>query len=168
MGTRDDLLALLPDNTSGDIGADDMRTIVTRLYNISAAVNARLHLLEFETGFVIVAGRWMVDDAGGGSPAAGHVTCDTPDWPDATTLRFSLQDMDGFNRTNDLMNAEKILGQQVDNIDNVVVYTKTGASAGFVDYIELPVIMAKIIGPDLASDWNETMFAFGVSTAGPT
>ena len=31
--TLDDLLALLPDNTTGAISAADMRTIVTELYN---------------------------------------------------------------------------------------------------------------------------------------
>jgi hypothetical protein len=40
MTLLDDMLALLPDNTSGDIGADDFRTIVTDLYNQSVAVQA--------------------------------------------------------------------------------------------------------------------------------
>lgn len=31
--TLPELLALLPDNTVGDIGADDLRTIITELYN---------------------------------------------------------------------------------------------------------------------------------------
>jgi hypothetical protein len=34
--TLDELLALLPDNTAGEIGADDMRTITTELYNKGA------------------------------------------------------------------------------------------------------------------------------------
>src|SRR6516162_4287994 len=33
MASLDDLLALLPDNTTGDISPADMRTIVTELYN---------------------------------------------------------------------------------------------------------------------------------------
>lgn len=40
MTLLDDMLALLPDNTAGDIGADDLRTIVTDLYNQSVAVQA--------------------------------------------------------------------------------------------------------------------------------
>ena len=35
--TLEELLALLPDNATGDIGADDMRTIVTDLYNAAHA-----------------------------------------------------------------------------------------------------------------------------------
>lgn len=40
MTLLDDMLALLPDNTAGDISALDIRTIVTDLYNQSLAVQA--------------------------------------------------------------------------------------------------------------------------------
>lgn len=36
--TLAELLALLPDNTTGDIGADDMRTVTTELYNQPPAI----------------------------------------------------------------------------------------------------------------------------------
>lgn len=38
--TLDDLLALLPDNTSGAIDAADLRTVVTELWNKAAAADA--------------------------------------------------------------------------------------------------------------------------------
>lgn len=43
--TLDELLALLPDNTIGDIGADDLRTIVTDLYTAAHGVDyvSRVH-----------------------------------------------------------------------------------------------------------------------------
>jgi hypothetical protein len=41
--TLDDLLALLPDNTSGEISAADLRTIVTELWNYTASVQATLN-----------------------------------------------------------------------------------------------------------------------------
>lgn len=42
MTLLDDMLALLPDNTSGDIGADDLRTVVTDLYNAAQPIDADL------------------------------------------------------------------------------------------------------------------------------
>lgn len=40
--TLEELLALLPDNTRGDIGADDMRTVVTDLFNRDVALGSAL------------------------------------------------------------------------------------------------------------------------------
>lgn len=42
MTLLDDMLALLPDNSSGDISAEDMRTIVTDLYNAAQPVDSDL------------------------------------------------------------------------------------------------------------------------------
>jgi acid phosphatase family membrane protein YuiD len=42
MTLLDDMLALLPDNTSGEIGADDLRIIVTDLYNNAQPVDSDL------------------------------------------------------------------------------------------------------------------------------
>ena len=42
MTLLDDMLALLPDNTSGDISAADMRSIVTDLYSNAQPVDSDL------------------------------------------------------------------------------------------------------------------------------
>lgn len=42
MKTLAELLDLLPDNTTGAIGADDLRTITTELYHIAASANTAL------------------------------------------------------------------------------------------------------------------------------
>jgi hypothetical protein len=44
--TLEELLALLPDNTTGDIDAADMRTVVTELYNANLALMDRVAALE--------------------------------------------------------------------------------------------------------------------------
>ena len=44
--TLEELLALLPDNTTGEIDAADLRTVVTELFNKTAAAEARLDALE--------------------------------------------------------------------------------------------------------------------------
>lgn len=38
--TLEELLALFPDNTTGDISAADVRTAITELFNTTAAVKA--------------------------------------------------------------------------------------------------------------------------------
>jgi hypothetical protein len=60
--TLDEMLALLPDNNSGQIGADDLRTIVTGLYEFAAAA-------------LLVGYKWDRDDTPGQQQAAI-----TPDW----------------------------------------------------------------------------------------
>lgn len=49
MTVLDDLLALLPDNTAGEISAADMREIVTELWNYTVSVQAMVNTLVVTT-----------------------------------------------------------------------------------------------------------------------
>lgn len=62
MATLDDLLARFPDNTSGEIGADDMRYAITELWNYIASVQSTLNGLVFDVAKMAGAGE--VDNAG--------------------------------------------------------------------------------------------------------
>lgn len=61
--TLDELLALLPDNTTGEISAADMRTIVIELHKLASVVGQVFSYV------------WVTS---GGSPGAGKVTMDQP------------------------------------------------------------------------------------------
>lgn len=50
MATLEELLALLPDNETGQISAADMRTIVTELYNQSAEPEPEMGLMALHVG----------------------------------------------------------------------------------------------------------------------
>src|SRR5262245_60262982 len=100
--TLDELLALLPDNTTGEIDAADLRTIVTELFNKTAAVqteadansasivnvegavgdwaattNARIDALEAQSNTHSIAGVYRLTATPGADPNDGNLSTDT-------------------------------------------------------------------------------------------
>ena len=65
MTTLDDLLALLPDNTTGEISAADLRTVVTGLWNHGWIGNSYAYSWTTSTSALPVSGRLNVDWAVG-------------------------------------------------------------------------------------------------------
>src|SRR5262245_52811150 len=104
--TLAELLALLPDNNTGDIDAADLRTIVTELFDNTATVlaeaqantgqivnnDARLDALENQApggGGATVAGRWQINPIANDTPGGMQVSASSGVWTDATWLRFA-------------------------------------------------------------------------------
>jgi hypothetical protein len=126
-----DLLALLPDNTTGDIGANDLRTIVTELWN-QARTYGNLYAYRWDTGAV---------------PATGKLTMDQPWQLTATKLLLSETTDDGLALTFAL----------IDNATSGTVWLSTSAGSKLeaavlgptVDlgtYREVPVQVTSIAG----------------------
>ena len=77
--TLDEMLALLPDNTTGDISAADLRAIVTELYHLGASASQ------------VFAYRGATSSP----PGTGHVTMDQPWQLFATKVQISETADDG-------------------------------------------------------------------------
>jgi hypothetical protein len=129
--TLDDLLVLLPDNTTGDIGADDLRTIVTELWNQSRQYG-NLYAFKWDTTV---------------PPGSGQVTMDQPWALTATQLLVSENTSDGLVLTFAL----------VDNALSGKVWLSTGSGARLeadvlgpsVDqgtYREVPIQVTSVTG----------------------
>lgn len=58
--TLDELLALLPDNTTGDISAADLRTVVTELWQV-ANTQAQLFVYDYTTSTSPTQGKANID-----------------------------------------------------------------------------------------------------------
>lgn len=98
MSALDDLLALLPDNSTGDISAADMRTIVTALYPASVAgvLDGPFTNLPITTGFAALPG------------APGPVLADLPQ---AKTVQLNLSAyIDSGANSNDVALALDLSG----------------------------------------------------------
>jgi hypothetical protein len=80
-----EMLALLPDNTTGDIGADDLRSIVTELWN------------QARTYGNLYAYKW--DNTPASPPASGQITMDQPWALTATQILISESTDDGLTLT---------------------------------------------------------------------
>src|SRR5262245_30769071 len=104
MSTLDDLLALLPDNTTGAIDAEDLRTIVTALWDNDAALystgqselqalKARVSALE-ETTNTHGASFPFTWATNGNPPSNKHMTMDQPWQTFATKVMLSETALD--------------------------------------------------------------------------
>lgn len=121
--TLDEMLALLPDNTTGEIGADDLRTIVTEIWNGFVAANGRVSALEQETGHATVNDAWQLDAGAGAVPANGEISCDTGVYNAATWLRVATDASNGKDYANVLMAATSLYLQEQSAADNWVRYS---------------------------------------------
>jgi hypothetical protein len=88
--TLEELLALLPDNTTGDIDAADLRTIVTELHTLASAPPAG----DSNTVAQVFGYLWV---AGDNTPAAGKAATNQPWGQLPTVLRLSETTDDGQN-----------------------------------------------------------------------
>lgn len=133
MTTLDDLLALLPDNTSGDISAADLRTIVTELYN-DANTRSESYAYDFTTDV---------------TPATGKVATDQGWQMSVTTLLLNETTGDGMVFPIVLLDrlavedrARLILAMP----GSSMTMTVTGQSVDQGTYRSIPVTPTKLVG----------------------
>jgi hypothetical protein len=143
--TLNELLALLPDNDSGEIGAADLRTIVTELFNRDdqvaavmqtqldalgqtdnlhndqiADLTARVAMLEERGDIAVQAGAWQFSDAPP-PPTGSQVRLDSGDQHAASVAVFRLVDSDGADRT--ILFSSKIVGVRIQDWDDATNYS---------------------------------------------
>lgn len=160
--TLDELLALLPDNDTGDIDAADLRTIVTEMWNRDIDFEARIAALESSAvGGVSISGRWQYNSQVGATPQGMQVTGDAADLLAVTWLRFDKFEQTNVNMTNVLMSASALYGQQQDDPTAWVRYSVFDTPTDGGSYVEIPV--QYVVGGDLAAEWTNTVFVFEVA-----
>jgi hypothetical protein len=173
--TLDDLLALLPDNTSGDIAAADMRTIVTELWNQGAGVQAagqaayvslddRVAALEGGTATPTyqASGRWQVNPQPG-TPGGMQVSADQASWAAASVLRFAVVDQHNNDVRNVLTLAVDVFGQSQADDANWSRWEVTGTPTDHGAYVEIPVAFVNGAGSIAAAGWQAGVFVFTVA-----
>jgi hypothetical protein len=129
--TLSDMLALLPDNTTGEISPADMRAIVTDLYN---AANSE------GTAY---AYRWTT----GATPASGQLTMDQPWLITATKALISETTDDGLTLGFTVVDNAAAARLWITNAAGAkLVADVTGASVDMGTYRELPITVTSIAG----------------------
>lgn len=185
--TLAELLALLPDNTTGDIDAADLRTIVTELFNTTAALqaeadltvtnmntltselenwaattNARIDALEQATASGhTVSGVYRLNSTPSGDPATGQVTTNTGALDTAASIRVAATDRGGTDLTNVLNKATKVSVQDKDNSANWAKWDVTGITAPSLGDFDLAVTLTGSAGV-LSGSNNDLVFVFTV------
>jgi len=184
--TLQDLLDLLPDNSTGDIDAADLRTVVTDLWNQTVGVetevtgnadavalwaattNARIDALEEATGGDrTVSAVYRLDAAPSGDPSGGEVTTNTGALATASSLRFAALDRNGVDLTNLFASGvTKVSAQDKDNASNWAKWTVAGAatSPSMGDF-DLAVTLVSSAGTLTAGQNNDLVFVFSYPAA---
>lgn len=165
MKTLDELLALLPDNTSGAIDAADLRTIVTDLFNTSADLLARVIALETSDAdphVEAVTGHWQVHGQAGSVPGGQQVTTDSGALATATWLRFSPINQENDDLTNALTKADRIFAQQQTNASIWARYDVRGPAVVTGGYVEIPVTVTSTGGAVGGAAWQNGIFVFSI------
>ena len=164
MTILDDLLALLPDNTSGAIDAADLREIVSTIWEHGSIVEARVSALESNntgTGSVSITGVWNLSSSAGAVPSAKSMTCDTGDFTTASWLRFAVPDKNGVDLTAAITGATRIFGQQKKDSRTWVNLNVTGLATSAGSYVEVPVNVVEFETGGV-SPWGEAIVVFVV------
>jgi hypothetical protein len=191
--TLDELLALLPDNTTGEIAAADMRTIVTELWNYTVEVQGDLNTAAVTAANEATAAQATAQSAytsldqrvsaleGGsvtptyqasgrwqinpqpGTPGGMQVSADQASWASASVLRFSITDQDNENVRNVLMNASEVWGQMAQDDQQWGRWDITGAAVDHDTYVEQPVSFVSGAGSIATAGWQSGIFVFTVS-----
>ena len=172
--TLDEMLALLPDNQTGDIDAADLRTIVTELFNDTAALqtavgnwatttNARIDALEDATASGrTVAGVYRLDVTPSGDPGNGQVTTNSGALVSAVSLRFAAVDRGGVDLSNALNRATKVAVQDKDNSQNWATWDVTGITTPSLGDFDLAVTLTGNAGTLIGGGNNDLVFVFTV------
>jgi hypothetical protein len=128
--TLDEMLALLDDNTTGDITAGDLRDIVTGLYELASTVGQ------------VFSYQWTT----AATPNTGKVTMDLPWAPNASTLLISETTDSGevltFSMLDDSPNSELRLSSGSSKLSATV----TGPSVDMGTYREVPISVTEVVG----------------------
>jgi|SRR5262245_10127514 len=130
--TLDELLALLPDNTTGEISAADLRTVVSDLYDAAHSVTQ------------VYAYRWTTSAV----PTAGHVTMDQPWMNFASKVIVSETTDDGVVLGFGLIDSAAAARVWFTHNATGAKLTAdiTGPSVDLGNYREVPISVREIVG----------------------
>lgn len=171
MATLDELLALLPDNDTGEIDAVDLRTIVTELWNQGADIAARVSALEASSGggdgTITANGRWQYNSQSGAVPGGMQVTADSGELALATWLRFAKFDQNNNDMTLALMGATTVFAQQQADSGSWARYTVNGSPTDGGSYVQVPVQYVTGDGSSATVEWQHAIFVFTVEPPTP-
>lgn len=136
MSTLDELLALLPDNTTGAIDAEDLREVVTGLFNNSETNAAnidshesqieglagRVELLESRSDSVAVSFPWQYSNSAL-PPTGNQVRMNDADPALATEVVFWLTDTNGQDHTA-LFSGGTFFAIRIQHFDDSTVFAQ--------------------------------------------
>lgn len=163
MTTLDDLLALLPDNSTGDIAPENLRTITTELWNRIDAAELRIGQLENTNDHVNVTGYWQVNPQSGAVPGGKQVTCDTGSFSTAHWLRFDPVDQTNTDLSAFLLSCVGIFAQQKSNAAQWVRYTAQPGAVRVGAYVQVPVTVIGAGGTVGSVAWQDAAFVIQVA-----
>lgn len=151
MATLDELLALLPDNDTGEIDAVDLRTIVTALWDRAGTT---------------VGGTWKYSPDTDGTPQTTFFQFDTTLPVDATRIDFNVHDVSGSNLRTLLLNAHRFVIQQATNPDNWAAYvvTEQAVVSGDGEVVSMNITRTAGEGAGISAAWQDILVYF---TLGP-
>lgn len=124
--TLQELLDLLPDNTSGEIDAVDLRTIVTELWNRDV---------------IYRSASWQYSNLAL-PPTGSQVRANNASLALATVVEFRKIDNDSNDQTNTLTRLKDGDRLRLSDFDNAAVYARfkvTGPTVATTDTVQVPV-----------------------------
>lgn len=160
MSNFDELLALFPDNSTGEISAADMREAMTIIANLGQGNQARITALEQQvpTVGVSVSGVWQINPTPASAPGPAEVTCDTGLFGTASYINFDKHASGGIDFSSILANAVSIYVQQKNNGDNWVRYTVNGPVIDGGTYTQVTVTIEDSHGVSGTGAWQAAVF----------
>lgn len=167
--TLDDLLDLLPDNSTGEISALDLRVIVTDLWARDDAAETRIAALEAASSggdSFSVTGIWQVNPGAGAIPQGGQLAGNTTTLGTATILKFAALDRLNQDATAALMASTALFMQMRMNSANWVTFNVSGTPSVAGGIITVPVTVAGSSGTAGAAAWQEASVVVNVETSG--
>jgi len=136
--TLDEMLALLPDNTTGEISPADLRAIVSDLYDAAHTTGDSY------------AYKWSTS---GGAPNTGYVTMDQPWQTFATTLRISETTSDGLALGFGVLDGAVAARIWLSTAAGAkLTATVTGPSVDQGPYRDVPISVQSIVGNQPANN----------------
>src|SRR5262245_34717783 len=146
--TLDEMLALLPDNTAGEISAADLRSIVSDLYDMANTVGDSFAYL------------WSTS---GGAPGSGHCTMDQPWQAFATKMLVSETANDGIVTGWTVVDTAVSAKFWVTTAAGSKLTGEiTGPSLDMGTYREVPIHVASITGAQPGNNAAVTLTLAGV------
>lgn len=160
MSNFDDLLALFPDNSTGEISAADMRQAMTLIAEVGQGNQARITALEQQvpTVGVSVSGVWQIDPTPASVPSAGEVTCDTGLFGTASYINFDKHASGGIDFSSALANAVSIYVQQQNDSTNWIRYSVNGPVVDGGSYTQVTVTVEDAGGVPGTGAWQAAVF----------
>lgn len=163
--TLEELLALLPDNTTGAIDAEDLRVIVAELYKKDAELEARVIAVEASGGEISADGVWQFNPIPGSTPQSMQLSVDQLPITSATWARFWPIDLENQDMRNFLTTAKKIYTQQENDARNWAYYNVTGTPTDNGTYIQVPISLISFSGSSTASQWQRVLIVLTMPSA---